>query len=95
MSRTVKRPYTGSKRFSTQCRCHGGCPYCENGRLRYKRIGEDLTDIAMQEVEDAVESILNTSGETLQKPQTGSPRRVDIDLTKAFKKIKTRLKQSP
>ncbi len=95
MSRTVKRPYTRSKRFSVSCRCHGGCPYCENSRLRYKRVGKDLSDIAMQEIEEAVESILNVSGQTLQKPQTGSPRRVDIDLTKAFKKIKMRLKQTP
>ena len=33
MSRTHKRPYTGSKRFDTSCRCHGSCGYCRNNRL--------------------------------------------------------------
>ena len=42
MSRTVKKPYTGSKRFDKTCRSHGGCPHCESNRLRYKRIAKDL-----------------------------------------------------
>jgi hypothetical protein len=33
MSRTIKRPYTKSKRFDKSCRCHGGCGYCEGNRL--------------------------------------------------------------
>lgn len=32
MSRSKKRPYTGSKRFDRSCRNHGGCPWCENNR---------------------------------------------------------------
>lgn len=33
MSRTRKRAYTGSKRFDSSCRCHGGCDWCRNNRL--------------------------------------------------------------
>ena len=33
MSRTVKKPYTKSKRFAKSCRCHGGCGYCLNNRM--------------------------------------------------------------
>ena len=33
MSRTSKKPYTGSKRFDTTCRCHGGCSYCYSNRM--------------------------------------------------------------
>ncbi len=33
MSRTRKHTYTGSKRFSSGCRCHGSCSYCRNNRL--------------------------------------------------------------
>lgn len=42
MSRTVKKSYTGSKRFDKTCRSHGGCPHCESNRLRYKKIAKDL-----------------------------------------------------
>lgn len=37
MSRTVKRPYTKSKRVDRSCRCHGGCPYCASNRLHATR----------------------------------------------------------
>lgn len=37
MSRTHKRPYTGSKRFDTSCRCHGSCSYCRDNRLHRDR----------------------------------------------------------
>lgn len=32
-----RKDYTGSKRFDKSCRNHGGCPWCESSRLRYKR----------------------------------------------------------
>jgi hypothetical protein len=27
-----RKPYHGSKRFDRTCRCHGSCPWCQNGR---------------------------------------------------------------
>lgn len=33
MSRTRKHKYTKSKAVSKQCRCNGGCPYCESNRF--------------------------------------------------------------
>lgn len=35
--KTIKKPYTKSKRFDLSCRCHGGCPYCFGNRY-YKHI---------------------------------------------------------
>ncbi len=32
MSRTVRKPYTKSKRFDRTCRNHGSCPWCEGNR---------------------------------------------------------------
>ena len=32
MSRTKRKPYTGSKRFDPSCRNHGRCPWCEGNR---------------------------------------------------------------
>jgi hypothetical protein len=32
-SRTLRQPYSRSKRFDKSCRNHGGCPYCEESRL--------------------------------------------------------------
>ncbi len=32
MSRTKRKPYTGSKQFDKSCRNHGGCPACESKR---------------------------------------------------------------
>lgn len=42
MSRTVKKKYTGSKRFDKSCRNHGGCPHCESSRLLYRKISKEL-----------------------------------------------------
>lgn len=33
MSRTNKKPYTGSKRFDTTCRNHGSCSWCYSNRM--------------------------------------------------------------
>ena len=94
MSRTVKAPYTGPKRFSVHCRCHGGCSYCESSRLRYRRIGDDLLKQGLGEIE--LGEVKRRSINGLDIPdRKGSPRRVDIDLSEAFTKIKRRLKDSP
>tara|TARA_R110000822_G_scaffold51650_4_gene134237 strand:+ start:1842 stop:2006 length:165 start_codon:yes stop_codon:yes gene_type:complete len=35
MSRTNRKPYTGSKEFDKTCRCGGSCPHCRSNR-KYK-----------------------------------------------------------
>lgn len=37
MSRTTKRPMTGSKRFDRTCRNHGTCPACRSNRTHATR----------------------------------------------------------
>ena len=42
MSRTWHKKreenYRGSRRFDRSCRCHGGCPYCEDNRMHTIRM---------------------------------------------------------
>jgi hypothetical protein len=33
MTRTKRKPYTGSKAFDSTCRNHGSCSYCYNNRM--------------------------------------------------------------
>lgn len=42
--KTIKRPYTGPKRWYKSCRNHGGCPYCENGRLHSSKRRRPVED---------------------------------------------------
>ena len=54
MSRTNRKPYTGSKAFDKTCRCHGTCPACKSNRL-YKNdkkptLEESLKEIGNEEV---------------------------------------------
>ena len=37
-----RKQYRDSKRFDASCRNHGGCSYCESGRLLYKRKGREI-----------------------------------------------------
>lgn len=37
---TIRKPYRGSRRFDTSCRCHGSCPYCRSNRLHKYIIAE-------------------------------------------------------
>ena len=32
-----RQPYRGSRAFDASCRCHGGCPYCEEGKQHQDR----------------------------------------------------------
>ena len=32
-NRTIRRPYSRSKRFDETCRSHGACNYCRDARL--------------------------------------------------------------
>ena len=49
MSRSRKRPYTGSKRFDASCRSHGGCPWCERNRQHAARKGAEAADAQIME----------------------------------------------
>ena len=52
MSRTYrKNKYTGSKRFDKTCRCHGGCPYCEDNRMYQKKKELERTEEQLKEYE--------------------------------------------
>ncbi len=49
MSRSRKKnPYRKSREFDASCRCHGGCPWCRQGRfarfMRHLDPGEGLRD---------------------------------------------------
>jgi hypothetical protein len=44
MSRTTRKPYTKSKAFDKSCRCHGGCPTCEDNRSYKHRKKPTLKD---------------------------------------------------
>lgn len=35
-----RKPYRGPKAYDRSCRNHGGCSYCEKGRMRKKKIAE-------------------------------------------------------
>jgi hypothetical protein len=37
MSRTKKKPYSGSKRFARTCRNHGACSWCVGNRKHFDR----------------------------------------------------------
>jgi hypothetical protein len=40
-----RKPYRGAKAVDKTCRNHGGCPYCEEGRLhKGKKIDEESKD---------------------------------------------------
>lgn len=52
MSRSRKRPYTGSKRFDRTCRNHGSCPWCRGNRLCSLHRGEDAAKHQLDEFYD-------------------------------------------
>jgi len=46
MSKTRKKPYTGSKAVDSSCRNHGSCPHCEAARKhKVKRLQPIEQDI--------------------------------------------------
>ena len=53
MSRSVKQPYSGSKRFDVTCRNHGSCPHCRKNRTfsRSQEIREPLDKFSISEVD--------------------------------------------
>jgi hypothetical protein len=49
VTRTKRKPYTGSKRFDRSCRNHGGCDYCKNNRTHQ---GIKAKAVAAEKVKD-------------------------------------------
>ena len=47
-----RKPYYKSGRFDRSCRPHGGCPWCEGGRLHKQQVADEHTEI---EIEEALE----------------------------------------
>lgn len=94
MSRSFKKhEYTGSKRFDKSCRCHGGCPHCEGSKLLYKKIGEDLLKVNLQEVEvTEFKRMYIDDISDIPRNMKACPAQVKIDLTDAKRKIKMKLK---
>ena len=52
MSRTKRKPYTGSKRFDRSCRNHGSCDYCKGSRThattKARKVAEEKQKDALQ-----------------------------------------------
>lgn len=40
-----RKPYYGVKAIDKSCRCHGGCEYCEKGRLHKFETREESKQI--------------------------------------------------
>lgn len=82
-------------------KCH--CSWCIASKHRYKRIGKELLKQGLSDAELPSRRhvrlrIVRLNLDNIQPLESigkGSPKRVDIDLTKALKKIKLRLKDSP
>lgn len=51
MSRTRKRPYTGSKAIDASCRNHGSCPWCKSNRT-YKNRKHPTLEEALEEYKE-------------------------------------------
>lgn len=56
MSRTYKKEYTKSKRFTKSCRCNGGCPYCLDNRMKSTTIHREKADFTRED-SDGIEGI--------------------------------------
>lgn len=39
-----RKPYSGVKKYCSECRNHGGCDWCENNRLYQTRKMREKTD---------------------------------------------------
>ena len=50
MSRTTRKPYSGSKAIDPACRCHGDCPWCAANR-QHKRRKRDEAFKALEKTE--------------------------------------------
>jgi len=57
MSRTIKQPYTGSKRFDVTCRCHGSCLYCRDNRTYSAKHRAQLSDVGDPSNDEIIDDI--------------------------------------
>lgn len=46
-----RKEYYRAKAVDPMCRNHGGCPFCEAGRLRYKKKIENKIKDNLEEIE--------------------------------------------
>ena len=53
--RDWREPYRKSRRFDTTCRCHGGCPYCENNRLHSLKVMEISAEEKINDINEVNE----------------------------------------
>ena len=44
-----RKEYSGSKRFDSSCRCHGGCGFCEGNRTYFDKRMRAAADEQVQE----------------------------------------------
>jgi 5-methylcytosine-specific restriction endonuclease McrA len=59
MSRTYKKPYTGSKRHDATCRNHGSCSYCAENRAQREKRQKAVADDSMEDYKDSSDEPLN------------------------------------
>lgn len=52
MARTTKQPYRQSRAFDRSCRCHGGCPYCADGKQHFDKKRRTEADEKLREWEN-------------------------------------------
>ena len=45
-----RKEWRNSKSFDSSCRNHGGCPYCENGRTRWRRLVREIEVAELGEI---------------------------------------------
>ena len=45
-----RKPYVGAKAIARSCRNHGGCPWCERGRLHSSRKRELAASYGEEEI---------------------------------------------
>lgn len=46
-----RKEYRGAKSIDPSCRNHGNCPWCKEGRLRYKKKIKDKIKDNLEEIE--------------------------------------------
>jgi hypothetical protein len=51
MGKTIRKEYTGSKKFDKTCRCHGTCPHCKGDRT-YKNKKKLTLNQSLEEMDD-------------------------------------------
>lgn len=50
-----RKPYYHSGRFDLTCRPHGGCPWCEEARLKGYRRDNEAVSVQLEDVENMID----------------------------------------